>query len=38
MNDFGHVSKDTLVKFEESAIEDLDLDQHDHFDDSTVHR
>jgi transposase InsO family protein len=34
----GHVSKDTLVKFGESAIEDLDLDQHDHSDDSTVHR
>ena len=34
----GHVSKDTLVKFGESAIEDLVLDHHDHSDDSKVHR
>src|SRR5438477_950519 len=33
----GHVSKDTLVKFGESAIEDLDLsDHHDHSEDSTL--
>ena len=34
----GHVSKDTLVKLGESAIEDLDLDldHHDHSKDSTI--
>ena len=33
----GHISKDTLVKFGKSAIEDLDLsDHHDHSEDSTL--